>query len=283
MKIIRFAILVFIIAATLTDVLLSKDPKPKAEDLVKIELFTDHLKAIPGSTFLLAVKFTIQKDWHTYWVNPGDAGLPTVVELDLPKGWHSSDMIFPIPQKIKFDEFANYGYEKEVLHLIPITIAPNSDTGNIKINALVKFLVCKEECLTGSKKLNFSINVTHMHELNIEKLPLFGQFTSELPLREHPVSTNASIVGDRLTLDLSGMELNYSKNLTFFPIEEGYMVNGAEQNLKKNGNLISFELELDKYREANPERLTGLIVSDTAIISGKQNKAIYIDIPLINK
>ncbi|MBS4000590.1 MAG: hypothetical protein KGZ71_08920 [Desulfobulbaceae bacterium] len=283
MKIIRLAILVFVFAATLPILLLSKDPKPKAEDLVKIELFTDHLKALPGSTFLLAIKFTIQKDWHTYWVNPGDAGLPTVVELDLPKGWHSSDILFPIPQKIKFDEFANYGYEKEVLHMIPITIAPNSDTVNIKINALVKFLVCKEECLTGSKKLNFSINVTHMHELNIAMLPQFAEFSSSLPLKNHSANSIASVREDILTLELSGQELIYFKNLTFFPINEGYLINGAEQKLKNNGNLITFELELDKYREKNPERLTGLIVSDTAIIAGKPNKAIFIDIPLINK
>ncbi len=283
MKIIRLVILVFVFAATLPNLLLSKDPKPKAEDLVKIELFTDHVKALPGSTFLLSVKFLIQKDWHTYWVNPGDAGLPTVVELDLPKGWHSADMIFPIPQKIKFDEFANYGYEKEVLHLIPITVAANADTGNVKIDVLVKFLVCKEECLTGSKKLNFSINVSHMHELNIAMLPIFGEFSSELPLKEHPLIAKASIVEDKLTLDLSGMELIYFKNLTFFPIEEGYMINGAEQKLTQAGSSTTFRLELDQYREANPDRIKGLIVSDTAIFAGKPNKAIYIDIPTINK
>jgi DsbC/DsbD-like thiol-disulfide interchange protein len=282
MKIIRFAILVFVFAATLPILLLSKDPKPKAEDLVKIELFTDHVKALPGSTFLLAVKFTIQKDWHTYWVNPGDAGLPTVVELDLPQGWHSSEMIFPIPQKIKFGEFANYGYEKEVMHMMAVTIAPTAVHGNVKIDALIKFLVCKEECLTGSKKQSFSINISHMHELNIEKLPLFGQFTSELPIKEHPVNAAASIVGDRLTLNLSG-ELHHFKNLTFFPIEEGYMVNGAEQKLTKAGISTTFGLELDQYREANPERIKGLIVSDTEIITGKPNRAIYIDIPIINK
>ncbi|PKL86137.1 MAG: hypothetical protein CVV22_04405 [Ignavibacteriae bacterium HGW-Ignavibacteriae-1] len=283
MKIIRLAILVFVFAATLPNLLLSNDPKPKAEDLVKIELFTDHVKALPGSTFLLAIKFTIQKDWHTYWVNPGDAGLPTVVELDLPEGWHSTEIIFPIPQKIKFDEFANYGYEKEVMHMMAVTIAPNAEIGNVKIDALIKFLVCKEECLTGSKKQSFSINVSHMHEFNIDNLPIFGQFTSELPLREHPINAEASIIGDRLTLDLSGMELNYSKNLTFFPIEEGYMVNGAEQKLTKAGASTTFGLVLDQYREANPERIKGLIVSDTAIIADKANRAIYIDIPTINK
>lgn len=282
MYIIRIVIYLLLFSFAITSAF-SKDKKPKAEDLVKIELFTDHSRVIPGSTFLLGVKFTIEKDWHTYWINPGDAGLPTQVELELPNGWIAADLIFPVPNKIKFGEFANYGYEKEVLHVLPITVAPNADTGNVKINALVKFLVCKEECLTGSKKLSFAINISHQHEINTGLMPHFGQFPSMLPLKEHSVNARASITGDILKLELSGQELKSNKNLTFFPLDEGFMVNGAEQKMEKAENSTIFVLELDHYREGNPDRLKGLIVSDRGILDGLPNKAIYIDITFENK
>ena len=33
----------------------------------------------PGKTVWLGLQITHQPDWHTYWKNPGDSGLPTTV------------------------------------------------------------------------------------------------------------------------------------------------------------------------------------------------------------
>ena len=44
---------------------------------VKLELVSDTGSVSPGSTFKVSVKATIDKDWHIYWLGPGENGLPT--------------------------------------------------------------------------------------------------------------------------------------------------------------------------------------------------------------
>ncbi len=38
----------------------------------------------PGSSFDVALKLTPGEGWHVYWKNPGDVGLPTTLDWQLP-------------------------------------------------------------------------------------------------------------------------------------------------------------------------------------------------------
>ena len=38
------------------------------------------------------IKFKLEKDWHTYWKNPGDAGEGASIEWDLPQGLSASEI-----------------------------------------------------------------------------------------------------------------------------------------------------------------------------------------------
>ncbi|MHC5112513.1 MAG: hypothetical protein ACYTHJ_21850 [Planctomycetota bacterium] len=46
--------------------------KPK----VKVDLLASVEAAVPGTPFDVAVRFDIEEDWHIYWINSGDAGMP---------------------------------------------------------------------------------------------------------------------------------------------------------------------------------------------------------------
>ena len=37
-----------------------------------------------NSRFYLGVQLTHKPGWHTYWINPGDSGLPTTLNWTLP-------------------------------------------------------------------------------------------------------------------------------------------------------------------------------------------------------
>jgi thiol:disulfide interchange protein DsbD len=50
--------------------------------------------AAPGSTIYVALIQTIDKGWHTYWRNPGDAGEPTKITWTLPAGWRAGDIVW---------------------------------------------------------------------------------------------------------------------------------------------------------------------------------------------
>ena len=49
-------------------------------------LLLSALSAKPGETIFAGVRLRMDKGWHTYWRNGGDAGKPTEIEWVLPTG-----------------------------------------------------------------------------------------------------------------------------------------------------------------------------------------------------
>ena len=64
-----------------------------------------------GQTFWLGLQIEHQPHWHTYWRNPGDSGLATELQWQLPEGLTAGNLMWPAPQKIPVGSMANFGYE----------------------------------------------------------------------------------------------------------------------------------------------------------------------------
>ena len=68
---------------------------PSGEELVPVRFFTDADVVHGGQSFHLVAAFDIRPGWHIYWVNPGDAGLPTEVKVTAPAGFEGAIAITP--------------------------------------------------------------------------------------------------------------------------------------------------------------------------------------------
>ena len=68
-----------------------------------------------------------QPEWHTYWKNAGDSGLPTHLQWTLPVGVTAGEIAWPTPQKIRIGSLANFGYEGTVLLPVPLTSTLSRD------------------------------------------------------------------------------------------------------------------------------------------------------------
>ena len=105
----------------------------------------------PGKQVWVGLQLAHKPDWHTYWKNSGDSGLPTVLEWTLPPGITAGEIAWPTPHKIRIGTLANYGYEGTVLLPVPLTIGPDfklpllSNELEIKLKAM--WLVCRKECI----------------------------------------------------------------------------------------------------------------------------------------
>ena len=82
---------------------------------VEAELVAARTAAEPGSPLRIGLRLKMDEHWHTYWRNPGDTGLPTTIQWQLPAGFQAGDIEWPAPQRIDVGPFANYGYEGEVV------------------------------------------------------------------------------------------------------------------------------------------------------------------------
>ena len=158
---------------------------------VKPTLLADLEVVAPGGTFTLGVRMKIEPHWHTYWINPGEAGDATKVSLSGPAGFEFGQIQWPVPSKIDAPGGITYGYEDEVLLLIPVTVGADVPTGggDVTIEADVSWLVCKEECIKGGAELSISLPVSAAPKpANRE---LFDAWRKRLPVPQDDARSSA--------------------------------------------------------------------------------------------
>src|SRR4051812_48172467 len=97
----------------------------------------------PGKPFRVALRLRLASGWHTYWQNPGDAGVPPELEFDLPSGVTAGPIAWPTPQRVAEGPLMTYAYTGEVL--LPVVITPATDAVSVKAHA--NWLVCREICV----------------------------------------------------------------------------------------------------------------------------------------
>src|ERR1700749_149015 len=73
--------LLFCAPALVGEVTAQTDQSPKVAARLVAEA-----EAAPGGTLWVALEEQIKPQWHTYWINPGDAGDPTSIEWTVPAG-----------------------------------------------------------------------------------------------------------------------------------------------------------------------------------------------------
>jgi len=113
--------------------------------------------ARPGQPLQTAIRIRHDDGWHSYWLNPGEAGMPTTVEWKLPPGWKVGELKFPVPIRFLTGELAGYGYEGTLL--LPVSLMPPEDfAGKAELKVEVSWLACSDEgCVPGSAGLTLEI------------------------------------------------------------------------------------------------------------------------------
>jgi DsbC/DsbD-like thiol-disulfide interchange protein len=73
----------------------------------------------PGQQVWVGLQLTHAPEWHTYWKNAGDSGLPTELRWTLPPGVSAGEIAWPTPRKFPIGNLANYGYDGTVVLPVP--------------------------------------------------------------------------------------------------------------------------------------------------------------------
>ncbi len=117
--------------------------------------------ARPGETVTLAVLMQPDKGWHGYWTNPGDAGLPIMLEWTLPAGAGTGPLEFPVPQTLLVQGLMNHVYEHDYAVLVPFTVPKDAAPGTtLPITAKASWLACTEAiCVPESATLQGTVTV----------------------------------------------------------------------------------------------------------------------------
>src|SRR5512141_2261573 len=139
--------------------------KPVQTDHVEAELIALRTAIEPGKPLHAGLRLKMDNEWHTYWRNPGDTGLPTTIAWSLPPGFAAGDIEWPAPKRIDVSTFANYGYENEVV--LPVTIQTPATLAvgtPVTIKAKAEWLVCREQCIPGEANLDLDLTTAAASE-----------------------------------------------------------------------------------------------------------------------
>ncbi|QDL56141.1 protein-disulfide reductase DsbD family protein [Rhodoferax aquaticus] len=121
-------------------------------DQVRAELIAHAPDGVdPGKTIWVGLQLQHQPQWHTYWKNPGDSGLPTQLQWSLPAGVDAGEIVWPTPKKIRIGSLANFGFEGTTLLPVPLQISPQFKPGllaqDLEVKLHAQWLVCRQECI----------------------------------------------------------------------------------------------------------------------------------------
>src|SRR6266436_1657517 len=133
---------------------------PNPQELVRVELVAETASVASAATLWVDVHFAIKPGWHIYWRNPGDSGLPTTIEWNLPSGFSAGGISWPVPERFVQGGIGNYGYAESVDLLVPI-IAPKELVvgGTAVLAAPASLLACADIFIPGRRKLSLSLPV----------------------------------------------------------------------------------------------------------------------------
>lgn len=256
----------------------------QTSDRGKVDLIAEVQSIQPGQSFSVGLLFELEEGWHTYWINPGDSGLPVSVSWELPPGFSAGDIQWPYPSRLGTDTVANFGYENEVLLITDIQTSPAVTQGEIiTIKAKVEWLICKEECLPEQSTLSISLPVGNKAPISN---PLWKEkFTDsrkKLPITSQDWTVNAAVDKDHILLSISSPSWfrNKMKDIHFFPEQIGLFDYSSPQRLEKTEEGYLLLAKLSVLALEIPSRLRGILVSEKSWSRLSENKALRIDVPL---
>ena len=174
---------------------------------VTAELIAESTTFQPGKPLEVALHLHMDDNWHTYWINPGDAGLATAIKWTLPMDFSGAGIMqWPTPEMHMMGPLTTYGYGGDVYLLT--SLGPNGDLGENsrsrqEIKAHVTWLVCQEECIPGKADLSITLDAASPDksgEPDPARKAFFDAIRARIPTSDVVLSAVASYEGDHLAL-----------------------------------------------------------------------------------
>jgi thiol:disulfide interchange protein len=127
---------------------------------IKARLVAESTSVPEGGQVRLVLEHTPADGWHTYWVNAGDAGLPTRISWSLPDGMTAGNPEWPTPKMLPTLGLNSFGYDGKTSAVIVLTNRSGLAAGEaLPVTARVNFLVCEAQCIPESLEVSTRLTV----------------------------------------------------------------------------------------------------------------------------
>ena len=196
----------------------------------------------------IGIKFELDKNWHTYWKNPGDSGGPLEIVWELPNQFKLDKINWPKPELIPYPPLMTYGYNNDVI--FPFKVSQYELNTNEEIGVSVDFLICADVCIPEKAYIKTSI----------ADIPLDNKldfFIEQVPNVTLP--TEAYISGNTLKLKFSKTDKSIDQ-VYFYSDVENVVEHSAVQKLTEEEHNYSLKIQL--FDSSKLSEISGVIVID---------------------
>ena len=238
----------------------AEDPSPHSA----AELIPEVRSMRPGDPFTVGLRITLDPGWHSYWLNPGDAGQPASITWEIPAGFRAGEIQWPFPRTVEESTVTSYGYDGEFTLLTQISPPRFMTTGNaVRFAAEARWLVCNNICLPASADLEFELRLRDDQPVPASRWrSMFAETRSRLPIQADGWDMSAFLSDDSIVLEIASMEMpdRLLEGARFFASERGVIDHGAPQVFSNEDGIARIVLRKSRFLRLPFTRLKGVLV-----------------------
>jgi thiol:disulfide interchange protein DsbD len=257
---------------------------PDLEPKVHASLIAERPGIAPGQTVTIALHEAIRSGWHTYWINPGDAGEPTRMEWKLPEGWQAAPIQWPYPKRLPVGPLMDYGYDTEAVLLMDVTAPMTAKPGEtVTLGGHASWLVCSEVCVPEDAEVSMALPVAaSLPPPDAKNAAMFAETRAKLP---HPSPWNAvfDVSDTRFALLIESPELVKARprEVAFYPYTDGQIENAAPVKVGTAANGLVIE-SAPGYKLKTAEKRAGVgKVGGVLVLTGADGRTDALEISAV--
>lgn len=194
---------------------------PKADEpRVRAAIIAENTSLTPQAENRLAVELSHAPGWHTYWRNPGDAGLTTSFTFTGPAKFRFTEPEFPLPERIRTGDIIGFGYGDVTRFPFRVEVPRQVRFGEkVTIRVKVDYLACADLCVPGTATAQIRLPIAVAGKPSPDK-PLIDEAQSLIPETIASDAINAVADEKRIRIDVAPEAGIVQRSLDFFPLEE---------------------------------------------------------------
>ena len=146
-----------------------------------------------GGQFHVAVAIVMKPGSHTYWKDPGDAGVPPVFAFNGSRNVSAAQVLFPAPSRIKEEGLEAYGYTDRVT--FPVLVKPADGTAPASLHVDIAYAVCDRICVPATAKADLPLPAPDAAQDTAAVAAAFAEVPVPLPADHQGDLTVAAVSG----------------------------------------------------------------------------------------
>lgn len=232
-------------------------PGPIKAQHLTVQLVSASSTMAPGGTLQAGLTFTLDPQWHVYWINAGDAGESPKITWTLPSGITAGPLQFTIPKRLPNGPLMDFGYENVATFPVQMIAAKSVKAGNVHLDAQVSWLVCREVCIPGKAHLGLNLTIAP----GAAQAQPSGVLAEALHLLPQPPPAGAkfTVIGGKSDFVLTFTTGHKESTAEFYPFDQDEITNAAPQTVESLPDGVRLRVQRAEDLTKLPAQLHGLL------------------------